>query len=569
MNWLVEALFVSDDPRMLVAMVFGYVANTIMACQRFNRLAVPFECCEGLPSTRAWTTRLRYNVSALAYVSVCLFLFRVVQLYPELLRNLATGVEPIASLVKALMGDNLPQESWVAPLITTALVYLIFQPGNGVGLGVERLLRRALQRAGAIPRSVRNLLALIQGAHIVPPSGADLEPSDTEGGNSKLLRHPDGSVESLWARAHYLDQIVESWGRPASEFNDFWRRHQAGLTRLRGAVANVSSSVERYRSAEETCREHLATGAEESASGQRARAWLEAEEREAGGALRPLLDRLHITVACGLLASLGSMREALVQLERYGLRVKLAGPVHDRDSGLSGLREDAALLLIVLVIVIYPTAVVGAGLAGWQPEHPLYQVWFIWPMSLAAVVSAALWPALMTCRWVPARAGVGRRRWSPSVFAAALACVCGAVALGAIRVAECGWSSQCELVSLRDLVSSSARWGVLSAAIALGLGIALENRSERWQARVAEALMVGALAGIAGALAYAAGKGGGVLEAAISAPGTFSFVSLVCVGSGLALGWLIPHGYRKHAREVLAKMRSHSQTAGWPRCAAS
>lgn len=568
MNWLVEALFVSNEPRVMVAMVLGYLANAMLALQRFNRLAVPFECSEFLPSTRAWTTRLRYSVSALAYVSVCLFLFRVVQLYPELIRSLASGTGSLSAWITALVGEELPRHSWVAPLLVTVLVYLVFQPGTGVGLGLEQALRRPLQQAGAIPRRVRDLLALIQTADIVPPRGADLELADAESTPLRMPRHPNDSVESLWARVRYLDHIVESWTHGASEFNDFWRRHQLGLVRLRSAVTDVSRVVERYRSAEETSRELLASGAGGSVAGQRTRVWLETAEHEARAALRPVLDRLHITLACGLLASLGSRRQALVQLERYGLRVRPAGPVHDMDAGLSGLREDAVLLLIVLVIVAYPTAVVGAGLAGWQPAYPVYQVWFIWPLSLAAVLTAALWPALLTCQWMSVRGLERRRRWSASLLAAALACACGAVARGAIRLLDCGWSADCELVSLHEVAIDAVRWGLLSAAIALGLGIALENRSDKWLARLAEALMVGALAAAGGALAFPAVKGASILAAALSAPGTFSFVTLVCLSCGLALGWLIPHGYRKHASEVLAKMAAEAQYAPWPRSAA-
>ena len=551
-EWLLTALFVAPEPAMILAMTIAYLANAAMAYQRFNRLAVAVDGGEFLPATRAWTTKLRYHVSALAYLSVCLFLFRVLQLYPELIGAMADGPPPLPAVVAAVFGDTLPGRHWIAPLLITGLVYLLFRPGTGVALGLERRLRRPLQRASSIPRSVRSLLGVIQDAAIVPSAGVEL--GGPEGSDSELLallRQPDGSVEALWARAHYLDGIVESWARSASEFNEFWHRHQAGLLQLRQALEEVQLGVERFRTARAAGEEQAASGGEQSAVAERLQTWLEEEERSATEKLHQLLDRLHITLSCAQLATFGSLREGHAQLGRYGLQVEARAPRHDTVTGISGLMEDTALLLVALLIVVYPLAVVAASALGWQPASAVYRVWFVWPLTLSALVAAALWPAFLARQWAEQRS-VAARRWLPSLLAAALAYLAGVLALAAIAVLDCSWDSACNL-TWHEVVSRAGAGGMLSAGVAMGLGLALQNSSDSLHTRLGESLLVGLLTVAAGLAAYAMRVPGGSLQALLQDT-TAGTLLVACAVSGLALGYLIPHAFRRHAREVLGEV---------------
>jgi hypothetical protein len=138
-------------------------------------------------------------------------------------------------------------------------------------------------------------------------------------------------------------------------------------------------------------------------------------------------------------------------------------------------------------------------------------------------------------------------------MAAGIAYAAAFVALAVIVVLDCKWDAACQ-ASWFALGIRAGSCALISAAVAGGLGLTLQNRSDSFGTRLGEAALVALLTVVAGLLAYTLRTGDANLGGSLPLIEVRGLLVFACAFVGLVLGFLIPHGFRRHALEVLGEL---------------
>lgn len=511
----------------VVGLVFGLAVYLgFIAYKRFNDLApVPeLSSYTFTRQTSAWTSTKRFYAAAVAYIALTLGLFRFLLEVPQLVFDLSDRLTEFKDLYEGM------QPEFIVPIAAALLIR--FAPQYGPVAMIEKGIRSALQRMGAIPDSVLRNHKIFSAANIKVPellqstlrdNTDDRFPAELAGTDVALR------IEDMLHRTAYLAEAFAGWQEPGSPFQPFWARHPDYLDELRNKTSVLAAQAQPYLKLSPNSRQEM-----------------EGTHKDLQEGLSALLRKQHFALACAVFAMRGDLATKEVAFRDLGFQfnsLEEDAPATPPAKIIGPVLNDIALVLLLLFFVAYPAALALLWALGIQPTgNPVWEVMTVWPLMASALILATTLPALLVRRYtwtapMPPVAGSQApldRPYLAYLLATLAAAVILPIMFATIKAvffpAESGFF---------ELLQKYAVFALLGGSMSLGLSFLLDTPFSR---RLLSGTALGAFVACFGAIAYLSSDP----TASISGLTLTAVLSFVI---GFVNGALIPYAYR---RRVLA-----------------
>lgn len=549
----------ASDP-LIVGLCYLYIFY--FGYQRFAARADRVVGYEGPASARSWTTFFRYHVAVFVYLALLGSLFRVVQEYPEIITAALNAINPNLLSENGPLGPLLGRSRVLLPISSVVLMYLLIVKVSRVEQ-LDRTVRVALQRAGAIPHRVNQLVRLMKHSDITLREDDDeaLPGGLDQHAPNGVLYAADRSLPANYLRVRALTACISEWRHErGSAFHEFvlhnMDRYEALMRQSRALDAPVAQYV--------------------ALSGLTLQPWADSDDRapgddEGSGAAPPMampegldrvvrkaladiqpqvrthLENLYTFIGCGLLKTGRMERSRRANLRALGFNP----PPLAAESTLNA--NDGALLGVAMMFAAPLVAVMAYFLLGWRNEGEPARILTIWtPMAISvALVSVyvPVWAKAMAARpdsdfWAALRSR-GSRSWALYVVAALLAALLGIVVLVGIGMLD----SASAPIGLTDRFRRVMPWSLVPFGLAAAIGFSLDNgpSTSRWAEGVIAGLVTAAFGGLA-MFSRLEGWGG---EALSNVGEVAKFVTPMSFLMGFASGIIVPSNYRSQSSSGL------------------